>query len=175
MALVVTPGAVDATSYADLASTLVRAVIDVRATAFLDLGDATVQEALLAMATSDIDAALCSTDRLAGRKADAAQALEVPRGGSTSIPPAIVRATQLLAFHLADKLQLGEIGTAIADTSNVKEDTLGPLTTVYFDRKAATIAAYDALPAHVRGLLASLLVATTVGYGYGTGTAVRGS
>lgn len=173
MPLVTTPGAVDATSYSSLADALVRAALDVRATAFLAVAADTTQEALLAMATSDIDAALLSTGRLRGVKASETQALELPRAGSSVLPVNLVRATQLMAFHLAERLELNEIGTAIADTSNVKEDTTGPLTTVYFEPKTATLTAFEQLPVHVRGHLESLLQSATANYG--TGTAVRGS
>lgn len=172
MALVTTPGAVDANSYTELASALLRAAIDPRGATFAAIVSSSDQEALLAMATVDVDGALLATGRLDGSKASADQALEFPRSTAT-IPHGIVLATQLLAFHYAERKSLGEIGTPIADTSNVKRDKTDVLETEYFEPTVAALSLFDALPQHVRAYLAAFLVPS---FGtWGTGTVVRGS
>lgn len=163
MTLVVTPGASDATSYADVTAALARAALDLRSTAFVAL-TTPQQEAALATATAGIDAGLLATGRQRGSKSQSDQALQQPRDDGVLAPP-LVLATILYAFVLADKLSLGEIGTPIADTSNVKEDTVGELTTVFFAPSERAASAFEALPGEVRGLLGGLLMSTTAAWG----------
>lgn len=166
MALVTTPSAADATSYSSVAAALARAALDPRGATFAGLASDALREPFLAMATIEIDGALLETGRLIGDKAVADQALELPRGSDTTIDSRAVLATQLLAFHLAERHALGEIGTPVADTGNVKRDKTDVLETEYFAPSAGT-SAFDTLPAWVRALLTPLLSSTTVRWGSG--------
>ncbi len=169
MALVVTPSSPSATSYSTRAAAVARAAIDPRGTTFLTL-DGEVQDQLLAMGALDIDAALLASGRLRAASATTTQALVLPLAGQDTILTAAVLANQLLAFHYADRQSLGEIGVPIADTSNIKEKTSGPLTTVRFspaEMGRTTTTVLDGLPAHVRGYLEPFLRQTSVAWGQG--------
>lgn len=172
MALVTTPGAADATSYSDVTAASARAVIDIRGTTFAGLASDTLRERLLAMATLDIDAALLSTGRQRGTKYRDDQALEQPRDNGI-LATSLVLATQLQAFHLAERHALGEIGTPIANTSNVRRDKVGELETEFFAPTSTLTNAFDLLPAQVRALLTPLLASDASAWG--TGTVVRGA
>lgn len=174
MPLIVDPGLATTTSYSARADAVARAALDVRGTTFAGVGE-TLQDQLLAQASVDVDAALLSNDRFVSNRANDDQALEFPQGTNTTHPAKVVLATQVLAFHLAERQSLGEIGTPVADVSSVKEKTIGELTTVYFDRGTATgtATAWESLPAAVRGLLSAFLSATQVAWGQGR--AVRAS
>lgn len=172
MALVTTPGADNATSYADVASALARAALDVRGTTFAGLETDGEREPLLAMATLDIDAALLASGRQRGCKYRETQALEQPRETGI-LATTLVIATQLLAFHLADRQSLGEIGTPVADTRHIRRDKTGPLETEYFAPTTLARDAFEALPAHVQAYLTPLLM--PAGASWGTGTVARGA
>lgn len=164
MALVTTPSAADATSYSSVAAALARAALDPRGTTFAALASDALREPFLAMATIEIDAALLETGRLIGDKAVATQALEMPRGTDTTIDGRVVLATQLMAFHLAERSALGEIGTPIANTGNIKRDKTDVLETEYFAPSAGA-SAFEALPAAVRALLTPLLLTSRTLWG----------
>lgn len=172
MSLDTTPSGSAANSYSSVAAALVRAALDVRSATFVALDDETLQEPYLAMATVEIDAALLETGSLIGDKADADQALELPRDSDTTIDVRAVLATQLLAFYLAERASLGEIGTPIANNGNVKRDKTGPLETEYF-APSVTSTAFDALPSYVRALLTPLLASTRAVWG--SAVVTRGS
>lgn len=164
MALVVTPSAADATSYSSVAAALVRAALDPRGATFAALASDALREPFLAMATIDIDGALLETGRLIGDKAASTQSLELPRGTDVTIDTRVVLACQLLAFHLAERHQLGEIGTPLANTGNIKRDKTDVLETEYF-APSAGLTAFDALPSYVRALLTPLLLSSRMAWG----------
>lgn len=128
----------------------------------------------LVTATRDLD-----TLEFIGVRATSTQALEWPRTGTPYpadvVPAAIVMATVERALELAPALAPGTIGDPLAPVpSNVKEDTVGPITTVYFEPVVAPQVGLDRLTGHVRRLLESL-VRSPAAATWGTGSAVRTS
>ncbi len=176
MALVVTPGAADAVAYSDRAAALARAAIDVRGATFLAIAGETAeaqQEALLATAAAMIDAALIGSDRLAGDPLADDQAMALPLE-DIALERGAIRANQLLAFHLAERKSLGEIGTPVANTANVKRKKIGEIEKEFFAPGAVVSAsALPSLPDDVAGYLMPYLTSATAGYGMSD--VVRGS
>jgi hypothetical protein len=163
LTLVATPGASTANAYATVATAIAAAAyrIGANVTAWLALTtDQQIQT--LVMATRDLD-----TVRFKGARATTTQALEWPRTGTDyddELPPLLVSATIEHAFTLAPAVTAATDPLEI-DTSEqrVKEDTVGPITTIYFappaaplDASGVAIAGLERFTALVQRLLAPL-------------------
>lgn len=108
-----------------------------------------------------------------GTRASATQALEWPRTGTaydaTVIPLRLKQAVIELALG-------GDALTTMASVlrNDIAEDTVGPITTKYFDRAKTMPSPLERFPAIVWGMLSPLIRQTVPGWGT-TAVAVRGS
>jgi hypothetical protein len=140
--------------------------------------DADQQTRALVGATSDIDALPWDTLRGDFPSSDD-QALSWPRGGSDALPRNLVLATAVLAFSrtatYGDAATTDDLAALnVASTANIQEDTVGPITTKYFE-SADDQNALNAFPPRVQRLLAGLVKPVASSSLWGTGTVVRAS
>lgn len=168
-------GAPDANAYATVVEADTALEARVGAAAWADLDPEQKMQALIT-ATAALDAL-----QFIGARATATQALEWPRVGTSygaaELPRRLVQATIEYAFTFLPALTAGAVATdpLVTTPSNVKEKTVGPITTVFFEPSAAPATALERLPDPVHRLIAPLVRAATPAATWGTGTAVRAS
>jgi hypothetical protein len=183
LTITTTVGGASANSYSDVATADAAALYRVGSTgtAWTALtSDQKIQA--LVTATRDIDTLLFKGDR-----ASSTQALEWPRTGTdyaaTVLPAPLVNATVELAFSYAPAFAVGAtIDPLNPDTSaaRIKEDTVGPITTVYFepapapDVYGAEATGLERFPGIVQRLLAPLVWLAAVNV-WGSAAVVRSS
>jgi hypothetical protein len=179
LALVATPGASDANAFADLdtAEAFVSYEPESVSDAWADL-DSDQQTRALVAATREIDALPWDTLRGDAPATDT-QALAWPRGDATTLPAKLVEATVALALArmaaFSDSATTTDLAAlAPATTANIKEDTVGPITTVFFEPGASDVA-LAAFPPRVQRLLAGLVVPVASASAWGSGCARRAS
>lgn len=170
-----TPGGDSSNSYLDLDEALERADERVGATSWLNL-DEDDQARTLITATRAID----SLDLL-GDPSSEDQTLHFPVDGSDLIPSKIEQATLELALSYAAYYSAVSAGGDAVDPlnpapSNIKEDTVGPITTVFFspEEMNAEDVSLASFPKSVQRLLADF-VRTTASNLWGSSIAVRAS
>lgn len=177
--LIATPGADDANSFADLdqAEEFVSYEPEPVSDAWDDL-DEDEQIRALVSASRDIDAV--PWDMLRGDfPTSSDQALSWPRGGAQTYPRNLVQATIALAVErvkaFADGATSDDLATlSTASTSNIQEDTVGPITTKFF-KPSDSQNALSTFPPRVQLLLSGLVTPVASSSQWGTGTAVRAS
>lgn len=178
LTLIATAGAANANAYATVQEADAYLEGRVGAAAWADL-DAEQKDVALVTATRALDAF-----EFIGRRATSTQALEWPRVGMSygsygvdELPRRLVQATIEYAFAFLPALVAGAAAAdpLVTTPSNVKEKTVGPITTVFFEPSGAPATALERLPDPVHRLLAPLVRAATPAATWGTGTAVRAS
>jgi hypothetical protein len=179
-----TAGSASANSYSDVAAADAAALYRVgsASTSWAALTNDQKIQALVT-ATRQIDA-LEGTIGFKGERATSTQALEWPRTGtaylSTVLPPVLVSATIELALSYVSAFAVGATVDVLNPSSNgnIKEDTVGPITQVFFEPTAFDTTDVSAVlagfPSIVQQLLASLL-RIPVSSGWGTAEAIRTS
>jgi hypothetical protein len=161
MALITTPGAANADSYADLAAATARHTANGNSGWS---GTDTDKEAALRRATAWVDATFRSRwpgSRVNGRS----QALDWPRSNaydaagemiaSTSIPVEVVQATCDAA--LRELVSPGSLSPDVTAATAVRQETVGPLSVTYAGR--TDVDAYKPFLTGVNGILCAILTA----------------
>ena len=146
-------GASDANSYALVsdADTAAGYRMSGPAVAWADL-DASQKIQALVTATADLDTNDFDSEPLTGE-----QALQFPRVEWPTVPKGVRDATVELAFVYAARATADDTADVLnpASNGNIKEDTVGPITTIYFE--PSTTNALDRYPAIVQRLLRPFL------------------
>lgn len=173
MSLVATSGAANANAYADAATAQAYAETRVGSAAFLALNDDQQEQALIT-AASEMDT-LEAVPGFLGTRYSTTQALAFPRGATATLPVNLVRANIELAMSYAAAVVAGtDPLSADVGNGNIKEDTVGPITTVYFAPGAVGATAVERFPAFVQRLLYALLIQPAAS-GWGSAEVSRGS
>lgn len=172
LTLVATPAAVNANAYATVAEAIAYADYRVGGAAFIALtSDQKIQA--LVTATTDIDT-VEDDPGFIGERYTGTQALEWPRD-SAVLPIDLVRANIELAMSYAPAFTAGtDVLNAVVGNGNIKEDTVGPLTTVYFEAGTVGATALERFPAIVQRLLFGLVL-HPVENEWGSAIVTRGS
>lgn len=177
--IVAIPGATDANSFVSLddAELLVSYEPEATSDAWDDLDDDQKTRALVG-ATRDIDG-VAWIDLRGDYPTSDDQALTWPRGGSQTLPRNLVLATVLLALDriaaYSDTATADDLAaTDAVTTSNIQEDTVGPITTKFFapSDKETALAIF---PQRVRNLLYGLASPILAKSTWGSSTVVRAS
>lgn len=170
-----TPAAANANSYASVDEAVEYAQYRVGGAAFVALATSDEDKFIqtLVTATREIDT-LEDVPGFAGSRYTTTQALAFPRGAAT-LPASLVRATIELAMTYTAAVVDGTTDVlADASNGNIKEDTVGPITTIYFEKGTPAATAFERFPPVVQRLLYALTLVPTVA-GWGSATVSRGS
>lgn len=158
LTLIATSGAADANAYATVAEATTYADYRVGGAAFIALtSDQKIQA--LVTATRDIDT-LEDDPGFTGDRFFAVQALAWPRD-EAALPRNLVRANIELAMSYAPAFAAGsttDVLNADPGNGNIQEETVGPITTVYFAPGSTAATAFERFPAIVQRLLYSLVI-----------------
>jgi hypothetical protein len=174
LTLVATAGASNANAYATVAQGLAAAAYRVGGNAAAWLALTTDQQIQTLVSATSAEDALEGVIGFKGERATSTQALEWPRTGTayadTVIPPPLVSATIELAFSYTPAITDATVDVLNPATNgNVKEDTVGPITTIYFEPSAIDVldptAALAPFPTLVQRLLAGLIRIAPVSWG----------
>lgn len=167
-------GGIASNSYSSAATAIEYAGYRVGGAAFIALtSDQQIQA--LVTAASDIDT-LEDDPGFIGDRTDDVQALPFPRDGA-DLPANLVTATIELAMSYAPAFATGSTKNVLATSAgngNIQEDTVGPITTKYFEAGSTSATAFERFPAVVQRLLFALVLHPS-GSGWGSGSVVRGS
>jgi len=170
LTLVATAGASDANSYALVsdADTAAGYRMSGPAVGWANL-DASKKIQALVTASADVD-----TNDFDSTPLTDEQAMEFPRVAWPTIPKGIRNATIELAFVHAAKAAADATADVLnpAGNGNIKEDTVGPITTIYFEPSSGDV--LDRYPTIVQRLIRPFL-RSEVAATWGTGIAVRSS
>lgn len=170
--LVATPGASNADSYATVEEAQEYAAKRVGGAAFLALEDDEQAQALFT-GTALIDT-LEGDPGFIGSRTSSDQALAFPRDGDTTLPPNLVKATIELAISYTPAFAAGYTGdplSAASGNGNIQSETVGPLSTTYFEPQGG--ASIESLPVPVQRFLSGLLVSDAPAWG--SAVVTRGS
>lgn len=174
-----TPGAEDANAYATVEEAEAYAAYRIGGAAFVALTDDQKIQALVT-AAREIDT-LEADPGFIGDRTDDDQVLAWPRSGTDfdddQLPTSLINANIELAISYAPAFAAGFSGDVLtnnASNGNIKSETVGPLSTEYFQAGAVSATALERLPAVVQRLLTGLVVQTSAD-SWGSATVQRGS